>query len=218
MAETFADRYAVAALTLLGSVPDGTSMDEQSLARAERHVGVSLPQALRSYYLTLGNLRELNNAHDRLLAPKDWFIDEGKIVFMVENQAVVYWGVEASKSPEDDPSVFQGVNLLPKTIEWHAECDSCSEFLLVMLHWQAVLGGLEWLGMADEVGPALAACLAANWRQIGRVNELVAYGREGRAACLLTDSGQLYIGGRTESEFQEITAELRAVGVEFDQL
>jgi hypothetical protein len=219
VAEAFKDRYAVAALSLLGWVPDTARMDERSVARAERHFGVALPEALRGYYLTLGNLRELNDAHNRLLAPKDWFIDGGKLVFMVENQAVVYWGVEAAKSPDDDAAVFQGVNLLPEAIEWHPECDRCSEFLLVMLHWQAVMGGLEWLGMTDEAGPTVADHLTANWQRVGGYGEMDAYCREGRAACLLTDGGgQLYVGGRTEAVFESIAEELRAVGVELDQL
>jgi hypothetical protein len=188
--EAFEDRYAVAALSLLGLVPDDAGMDERSLARAERHFGVALPEALRGYYLTLGNLSELNDAHNRLLAPRDWFIDAGKLVFMVENQAVVYWGVEAAKWPDDDPAVFQGVNL-PDAIEWHPECDRCSEFLLVMLHWQAVMGGLEWLGTADETGPAVADHLASRWRRVGGFNGMEAFRREGRAACLFTDSGSL---------------------------
>ncbi|WP_020475695.1 hypothetical protein [Zavarzinella formosa] len=219
MAEAFEDRYAVAALSLLGTVPDSAGVDERRLARAERRFGVVLPEALRGYYLTLGSLRELNDAHNRLLAPRDWFLDNGKLVFMVENQAVVYWGVEAATSPDDDPPVFQGVNRLPKEIEWHPECDRCSEFLLVMLHWQAVMGGLEWLGMADKAGPAVANHLAATWRRAGGYNEMVAFRREGRAACLLTDGGgQLYVGGRTEAEFESVAAELRAIGVKLNQL
>lgn len=218
MAEAFEDRYLAAAHNLLGSFSDSVGMDESSLARAERQFGVALPAALRGYFLTLGNLRELNDAHNRLLAPDDWFLDAGKLVFMVENQAVLYWGVEAAKSPDDDPAVFQGVNLLPEAIEWHLECDRCSEFLLVMLHWQAAMGGLEWLGMTDDAGPAVTEHLAAAWQQVGGFDDLVAYRREGRVACLLTDGGQLYVGGRTEALFEEVVADLRAAGVELDHL
>jgi hypothetical protein len=218
VAEAFEARYAVAALSLLGSLSDTAGMDEQSLARAEQHFGVALPKSLRSYYLTLANLRELNDAHNRLLSPQDWFLDGGKLVFMVENQGVVYWSVEATKSPDDDPPVYQGVNRLPETIDWYPECDLCSEFLLVMLHWQAVMGGLEWLGATDEGGPAMMEHLADSWQQVGEVNEMVAFRREGRAACLLTDSTQLYVGSRTEVLFEEIAAELRVVGVGLHQL
>lgn len=217
--EAFADRYAVAAHSLLGSIPAAAGMDERSLVRAERHFAVTLTESLRGYYLTLGNLRALNDAHNRLLAPKDWFLDGGKLVFMVENQAVLYWGVEATQSPDEDAAVFQGINRLPEAIDWNPECDRCSEFLLVMLHWQAVMGGLEWLGMADEVGPAVADYLAAAWRRVGGYSGMVAYRREGQAACLLSDdNGPLYVGGRTESQFEAIASDLRAVGVELDQL
>jgi hypothetical protein len=213
MTEAFEDRYAVAALRLLGSLPPAAGMNERSLARAERHFAVSLPEALRGFYLTLGNLHELNDAYNRLLAPKDWFIDDNKVVFMVENQAVVYWGVEATRSPDDDPAVFQGVNLLPASIEWHPECDHCSEFLLVMLHWHAVMGGLDWLGMTEEAGQSVADQLVGSWQRVGGFSEMVAFCREGRAACLFPDGGQLYVGGRTEALYEEIVVELRTLGV-----
>ncbi len=218
MAGPFEGQYAAAVVSLLGSVPDAAGMDERSLAEAERRFGVTLPAVLRGFYRTFGNLRELNNAHNRLLAPSDWFLNDGKLVFMVENQAVMYWGVESMTSLGDDPAVFQGVNLLPETIEWHPECDCCSEFLLVMLHWQAVMGGLEWLGMTDEADPTVAAQLAGTWQQVGGYSGMVAYRREGQAACLMSDGGQLYVGGRTEADFEAIATELRAIGIELDQL
>jgi hypothetical protein len=227
MAEAFAKRYTGAVRNLLGSVPDAAGMDEQSLSRAERHFDVVLPGALRDYYLILGNLHQLNDAHDRLFAPKDWFINCGKLVFMVENQAVVYWGIEATQSPGVDVPVFQGVNLLPKCIEWHPECDSCGEFLLVMLHWQAVAGGLKWLGMANRDGQqAEKTCrmltnhFATHWQQVGGFIGLVAFGQDGKAACLLTGDGvcQLYVGARTEPMFEEVDEELQALGVSLSQL
>ena len=220
MGEAFEDRYAVVARDLLGTVPDSASMDEEHLARAERHFGVILPESLRGYYLTIGNLGILNDAHNQLLPPREWFLDDGKLVFMVENQAVVYWGVDATLSPDDDPPVFQGINRRPdEEIDWHLECPRCSVFLSVMLIWQAVMGGLEWCGMSeDTAGHSVVDYLESKWRRVGSDNETLAYRREGLAACLLTDCGQLYIAGRTQVLFEEVASELRLIGIAVDQL
>jgi hypothetical protein len=194
-------------------------MTEQSVCTAEENFGVRLPAALRDYYLGVGNLRSLNAAHNRLLAPNDWFLEGGKLVFMVENQGVVYWGMEAVELPDDDPPVFQGVNLLPKAIEWHPEHEPCSEWLLIMLHWQAVCGGLEWIGMAD-VGQVVIEYFEHRWQLVGKQEGIIAFRREGQAACFIGegDAQSLYVGANSEELFTQIRAELKSVGVGLDQL
>ncbi len=186
---------------------------------AEQRLGFVLPDALNGYYLKLGNLGSLNHVHNRLLAPTDWFIQGGKLVLMVENQAMMYWGIKAGKSSETDTAVYQGVNELQKTIDWHLETDRCSVFLLVMLHWQAAMGGLKWIGMSDEASTSVADHLEANnWQRISEFGGMVAFTREGRAACFLADCSQLYVGCRTESLFEKTLAELMAIGVGLHQL
>jgi hypothetical protein len=194
-------------------------MSEQSIDNAERHFGVRLPLALRDYHLGVGNLHTFNKAHNRLLPPKDWFLDGGKLVFMVENQAVVYWGVTAEQSPNDDPPVFQGVNCLPKLIEWHLEHEPCSEWLLIMLHWQAVCGGLEWLGMVD-VGEDVVQHFRRNWQIVGEQEGMIAFRQEGRAACFIgeADAQELFVGTNSKELFAIARAELRAIGVGLNQI
>jgi hypothetical protein len=61
----------------------------QTIQKAEQRLGVRLPQALRDYYLKVGWHR-LNRIHNRRLSPKNIFVDNGCLVFMEENQVVVY--------------------------------------------------------------------------------------------------------------------------------
>ena len=88
-----------------------------------------------------------------------------------------------------------------------------------MLHLQAVFGGHEFLGGSEITAEALEKFLTG-WTPVGRVKEFRAFCREGGAACVLEGEGssQLYVGGRTEREFEAIEAELGAVGVEIDHL
>jgi hypothetical protein len=97
------------------------------------------------------------------------------------------------------------------------EHERCSEFLLVMLHLQAVWGGYEFLGGVAIASEALGKFLTG-WTPAGHVNELLAFSRDGGAACVIKGEGssRLYVGGRTERDFEATEAELEAVGVELD--
>src|SRR3712207_4710383 len=112
MSPTFSRQYrdTVAALARPLKASDRTPAD--ALSRAERRLGVRLPGALREYYRACGRFGPLNRAHDRLIAPEKLFVDSGKLVFLEENQWVVYWGVEAASERRGDPPVFQGVNVI----------------------------------------------------------------------------------------------------------
>jgi hypothetical protein len=215
----FQRRFEEAAGSLLGALPIGCGTPEGGVAASESRLGVQLPAALRDYYLGIGGLRKLNAAHNRLLAPEGWFLNDGELVFMVENQGVLYWGVSATEPPDDDPPVSQGVNHLPQSIEWHPEHERCSEFLLMMMHWQAVCGGLDWTGMAD-VGQEIFQYLQRHWQLVGRMEGMIAYCRPGQAACVIGegDAQQLYVGANSESMFEKIRAELEGLGMALDQL
>lgn len=217
MAPDFAAQYLAAARNLLDFDPNDARASAASVVRAEPRLGVRMPQALRDYYLALGNLSELNQAHNHLLAPADWYLESGELVFLVENQAVVFWGVAATDTRGADAAVFQGVNSATAPVEWLPECDSCSEFLLVMLHWQVAMVGLEFCGAAQADGPALAAHLQASWERVGTVGTMTACRREGCAACLEADGGQCYVAARTEELFDAMAAELKTVGAQVEQ-
>jgi hypothetical protein len=215
----FGERYKAAAANLLGPLDRESGLPDKDLKRAEQPLGLRLPPALRDYYLFVGRLRQLNEAHNRLLPPERWFTNLGKLVFMIENQAVVYWGVGVTGQPDLDPVVFQGVNRHRQPIEWYPEHDRCSEFLYVMLHFQAVMGGLKHLG-ATDAGPELLQHFEKGWHRVGELGGLLAFCQEGQAACFLGEANawQLYVGGRTEEHLQRIASELEALGVGLDRL
>jgi hypothetical protein len=194
-------------------------LPEATVADAEARLGVRLPAVLRSYYRLAGRFDQFNLAHNRLLRPDEWFVADGRLVFLEENQHVVFWGVEAGASPEDDPPVDQGPNDDGRPAEWSREHGRCSEFLLVMLHLQAVWGGYEFLGGGD-IAAEVVGRFPPGWTPAGRVGNLQAFGREGGAACVLEgeDSPQVFVGGRTERDFEAIVAELGEIGVEIDEL
>ncbi len=101
--------------------------------RAElARLGMVIPVALFDYY-SLAGRHSINENHNRLrpIAELEWM--EDKLVFMEENQCVVYWGIRRADLGENDPIVWQGVNGEP--IEWYAENYHLSRFLMAMWKW-----------------------------------------------------------------------------------
>src|SRR5687767_13749169 len=86
---------------------DGCTVEEVSAA--ERRLGLRTPAAIRDYFLLAGREARINQAHNHLLGPSEWFVDSGHLVFLAENQNVVLWGLPVSDA-RDDPAVLQGVN------------------------------------------------------------------------------------------------------------
>jgi hypothetical protein len=193
---SYSEQYRTAFAALARPLVADDGLEEQVVMEAEDRLGVRLPDALREYYRLAGRFDQFNRAHNRLLKPEEWSIDNGKVVFHVENQAVVIWGVEATESPVADPPVFQAVNGPGKPSQWELEHGRCSEFLLVELHMQAVWGGLDHLGMAEITPDVLERCLT-DWSFAGRVREVRAYHRDDSAVCVLDGDvkARLYVGG-----------------------
>ena len=215
----FAERLASVLELLVCPLTAADGESEASILKAEVRLGVRLPAVLREYYLLAGRLDRFNRAHNRLLRPEEWTVDVGKLVFLEENQCVVFWGVEAVTSPIDDPSVYHGQKVRGRPTDWYLEHESCSEFLLVMLHLQAVWGGYEFLGGTEVASEALEKFLSG-WTPVGSVNEMLAFNRIGKVACVIQGKGssQLYVGGRTEQHFETIKDELEALGVGLNHL
>jgi hypothetical protein len=215
----FTERLKSTSAKLVRPLTPEDGQSETNISHAEARLGLRLPVVLREYYLLAGKFDRFNRAHNRLRRPEEWCVDGGKLVFLEENQCVVYWDVEACTTPDNDPPVYQGQNVRGQPTEWYMEHKHCSEFLLVLFHLQAVWGGYDFLGRSDIKSEALRKFLNG-WTSAGCVNELLAFNREGGAACVFEGKGasQLYVGGRTERDFELIEAELEAVGVELDHL
>jgi hypothetical protein len=168
-ADSYQDTFAAFGVRL-GS---GDACSTTDIEEAESRLGVRIPGSLKEFYLVAGREKRINQFHNRLLAPEKLTIDSERVVFMEENQWVVYWGVPAVREPKPDAGVFQGVNRRDKGIDWHPEADSCSTFLNVMAIWHASFGGAAAhtaVGYVDE--KTTRAALDEQWTLIGEVNAM----------------------------------------------
>jgi hypothetical protein len=127
-------------------------------------------------------------------------------------------GVSRSVRVSNDPPVLQGVNVKDQPIEWHPEHGSCSEFLLIMLHWQAVCGGMAFTAGAD-IPPMTLSRIRASWALVGEMGGMLAFARDGGAACVIGEGEalQLFVAGRTEHDFNLIDGELARMDVKLER-
>jgi hypothetical protein len=102
----------------------------------ERRLKLKLPAALKSYYELAGKL-PINTEHNQLYLPKALRIENGKLVFMEENQAVVFWGIDLNALKKLDPMVFQAND--ESEIVWYSEDLCFSDWIIKMWRWQAGL-------------------------------------------------------------------------------
>jgi hypothetical protein len=173
--------------------------------------GWRLPAVLRDYYLVAGLERTLNTAHNRLLPLEKIFIEAGRLVFMEENQDVVYWGVRVTVPEEENPAVQQGVNLHPEPLEWHDEHSSCADFLEVMLYTQASFGGGLKFSSSASVSPDFQARLDQAWRFVGEIGGMSVYARDGCALSFSSwfdDEWRVFGGFNTKKDMTAVAREL----------
>jgi hypothetical protein len=206
---TFAERYNALFDLLEHPLKPKDGLPETDLQ------DLPLPAALRDYYLVAGNEKQLNHSHNRLLAPKDIFLNAGRTVFMEENQNVLYWGVTAS---EDNPLVQQGISSDNEPLEWHDETIRCAEFLEVMLFSQASFGGgLEYTCSA-EVDKTLQERLEQTCTFVGEFDTLRAYAKAGCALSLIQEDEETFIlfGGFNKRKMQVAIA--RELSIDWEDL
>jgi hypothetical protein len=182
------------------------------LRKTETRLGVRIPLALREYFLVAGNEKRFNCANHRCLHPSKWFVHGKHIVFLEENQSVCLWGVSIKTANASDPSVSQSVN--GEEFVWYKEHAKCSTFLNVMLHYQAVSGGLRFCGSA-AAPDNLHELLKKGWKYAGEFNQLWAFGRQNQVVCVVPGGGLPYMpaimllgGGKTKEDLRAIEESL----------
>jgi hypothetical protein len=88
---------------------------------------------LRDYLWLAGQARE-NRLHNRLFLPEELVVEDGYLLFMEENQAVVHWCIPLALMRRADPEVHQRVN--SEEPEWYSEDMVFTEFIIKNLEWQ----------------------------------------------------------------------------------
>ncbi|WP_019633512.1 polysaccharide deacetylase family protein [Actinomadura atramentaria] len=159
----FVRRFAAAWTTPL-TEDDGCT--DAELDEAERRLGSPLPAALREAYGLFGRRPDLTSNQDRLLAPHQWEVFEGALVYRTENQSVVDWGFPLASAAEPDPPTAMWTDLLDKTQErWEPWLDRLSLALVEVVLSESLFGDEDLAGDAEPVD-GLDACLDTAYQRL----------------------------------------------------
>lgn len=187
---------------------DGVSVKE--IEMAEKSFGFRLPKILREFYLLAGNRKAINASHNRLLSVEYLEIEDNKLIFYQENQAAFCWAVDLSDIEKDDPPVWVGQSVAGRdALEWHFDSEHLSYFLLMMLCWQSVMGGLAFTGLADKIEESAVQKVKDNFALLdeGKYNTVFqAFIAKGKILCLAASQKgtDFYAGASDEQNFREI--------------
>jgi hypothetical protein len=124
----------------------------EDIVAAERALGVPLPHALRELYARTGSLQALHAVHNTLVPIDQVGFAADHLIFYEENQGVVAWGIARSRLSDGDPPVDQGQPPNTEQGPWtfYPEFASVSEFACAQAAWQAVQGGLPFVGVLQQ--------------------------------------------------------------------
>lgn len=158
--------------------------EEEDIAAAEAHCGVRLPATLRSFYRTWGRRRDLTQMNEWLLAPDQWVVHSGALIFCVENQACSYWALPVDKLAEADPPVLQAesgpersLRELQEELDWHTGFRRVSSFLDALTYLHAFSKGAIHGAHAARLRlqPQQQEWLERNWQQVRVLSLQVLY-------------------------------------------
>lgn len=176
---SFFDRYA-AILANLGIEHRFDDHIYKTIQRVQQLNGIFLPQSLVEFFsLAAGSLK---TGFNRFRTIEQLTVNQGKVIFLEENQLKFVWGVKCARNPELDSEVYCGI---PKEngIVWRHEHESCEKFLCLMTIWIGTFGGqfpINAFGYVDEQDAEQT--FAAGWDFVAEVNGIRAFQKEGLAA------------------------------------
>jgi hypothetical protein len=134
------------AATWRSPLADGDGWTDADLDAAEVRLGLRLPAAFREAYRLFGQRADLTSVQETLLSPADLEVEDGTLVFRVENQAVVLWGILVTALDQDDPPVMLRMNMADKTKQtWDAWLDRFSHACLELILSESLVS-------SDELG------------------------------------------------------------------
>lgn len=200
---------------LLGrSLTNADGYDVTSIKEVETKLGQGIPATLKEFYITIGKLDIFMTSFHRFIKPENLFYEDGKLVFLEENQTVCYWGVNTES---DDSLVYQAQNI--DNAIWNSEEILLSDFLEMMLYGQCAEGGYQFSGaiydLDDEELPVfIEQLMTDNWQKVVDHNNWIIYENDSKLIWyFVDDSGNLsedyplFVSTQTKEDFIKMEEE-----------
>ncbi|WP_125610541.1 hypothetical protein [Specibacter cremeus] len=133
MSDVFVDKFKALVQLYLDEPwqeADGIAADELDAILVEQQV--SIPLAMRDFFLALANCEELMEAYYYFWDPEELEIEDGYLLFLEDADEAYTWGLRADQLDVPDPIVWRRNNAKGN---WICEEGTFSEFVLDMLDW-----------------------------------------------------------------------------------
>jgi hypothetical protein len=133
---------------------------------SEARLGLRLPAALREAYQLFGRRTDLTSLQDELLSPADLKVKDQALVFRVENQATVFWGIPIAELEQPDPPVVLRMDLADKRAEsWDGWLDRFSHACVELVLSESLFSS-EDLGDNRELAEGEAGALERRFTRL----------------------------------------------------
>ncbi|MEA9412524.1 hypothetical protein [Flavobacterium sp. PL02] len=198
---------------LLGrSLTNNDGFDVETIENAETKLGQSIPVILKEFYITVGKLDIFMSSFQRFLKPEDLFYEDGKLVFLEENQMVCYWGVNIT-----DTLVYQTQNI--DNAIWNSEEILLSDFLQMIMYGQCAEGGYPFSGAIydmdqDELSEFIEEITTKDWQKVVDHNNWIIYENDRKLIWYFTDDNgnlsedyPLFVSTPTKEDFLKMEEE-----------
>lgn len=132
-------------------------VDSMIIQQQAEACGVILPAPLQEFYTLLGRLPLFVDGYQHFFKVEQLLINDGKLVFLSENQWIVHWAVDIA----DGKTIYQTTDQdLKVPAIWYQEELELGDFLKMMLFFQCVMAG-DALHNRTEGGYEFIASLEA---------------------------------------------------------
>ncbi|KIA97295.1 hypothetical protein OA93_15320 [Flavobacterium sp. KMS] len=198
---------------LLGrSLTNYDGFDVETIENAETKLGQSIPAILKEFYITVGKLDIFMSSFQRFLKPEDLFYEDGKLVFLEENQNVCYWGVNIA-----DTLVYQTQSI--DNAVWYSEEILLPDFLQMIMYGQCAEGGYPFSGAIydmdqDELTEFIEEITTKDWQKVVDHNNWIIYENDRKLIWYFTDDNgnlsedyPLFVSTPTKEDFLKMEEE-----------
>lgn len=181
-------------------------MAAQEVTNKTQHLNSPLPMALQAFYMAIGKASLFMQGFQHFLLPEQLYVIDDKLVFLKENQEVIYWAVDLKKPA----LVYQTTNLFIENepIQWYQEALPLPMFLNWMLYFQCLMAdgylhqqtssGFEYFATLDlttypanTIAQQLIAELSQWTKSIKNEEMTVFWRKESIVSCVFDEQGRV---------------------------
>lgn len=158
--------YQVIAESLLGrALTPQDGIDQSLLVEAEQKLGLALPEALKDFYLCVGQIPQFMGAFQIFALPLQLHVKEDQLIFLEDDEGGCYWGVDKQDQVFQFDEEGKGYNL----------GFNLTSFLSLMLYYQ-VAQGAEYAYSSNLLDQELAELYQVEgWQKVIDYDDLVIY-------------------------------------------